>query len=312
VSLASRRINLAGVLIPPLAIAAVIALLWDRVVGGPDLAILAVLYLLTGLGITVGFHRLLTHRAFETYRPIRYTFAVLGSLAMEGPVITWVADHRKHHAHADRDGDPHSPHAGHGPGLRGAVAGLYHAHVGWLFRARERTDRSRYARDLVEDRGMVLINRAYVPIALLSLAGPAAVGFALTGSAKGALTGFVWGGLVRMFLIHHMSFSINSICHFFGRRRFPTSDESTNVFWLAPLSFGESWHNNHHAFPRSASHGLRWWELDVGSLVIRGLRRLGLAWNVVLINPERQRARAFGRGPRARVPVEAPRRASAR
>jgi stearoyl-CoA desaturase (Delta-9 desaturase) len=312
VSRASRRINLAGVLIPPLAIAAVVALLWDRVVGGSDLAILAVLYLLTGLGITVGFHRLLTHRAFETYRPIRYAFAVLGSLAMEGPVITWVADHRKHHALADRDGDPHSPHAGHGPGLRGAVAGLYHAHVGWLFSARERTEPSRYARDLVEDRGMVLITRAYVPIVLLSLAGPAAAGYALTGSAKGALTGFVWGGLVRMFLIHHMSFSINSICHFFGRRRFPTSDESTNVFWLAPLSFGESWHNNHHAFPRSASHGLRWWELDLGSLVIRALRRLGLAWNVVLINPERQRARAFGRAPRARAPVEAPRRASAR
>jgi stearoyl-CoA desaturase (Delta-9 desaturase) len=312
VTRASRRINLAGVLIPPLAIAAVVALLWDRVVNGPDLAILAVLYLLTGLGITVGFHRLLTHRAFETYRPIRYTFAVLGSLAMEGPVITWVADHRKHHALADRDGDPHSPHAGHGPGLRGAVAGLYHAHVGWLFRARERSEPSRYAKDLVEDRGMVLISRAYVPIVLLSLAVPAAAGFALTGSAKGALTGFVWGGLVRMFLIHHMSFSINSICHFFGRRRFPTSDESTNVFWLAALSFGESWHNNHHAFPRSASHGLRWWELDLGSFLIRALSRLGLAWNVVLINPERQRARAFGRAPRARVPVEAPRRASAR
>jgi stearoyl-CoA desaturase (Delta-9 desaturase) len=312
VTRASRRINLAGVLIPPLAIAAIVVLLWDRVVGGPDLAILAVLYLLTGLGITVGFHRLLTHRAFETYRPIRYAFAVLGSLAVEGPVITWVADHRKHHALADRDGDPHSPHAGRGPGLRGAVAGLYHAHVGWLFHARERTEPSRYARDLMEDRGMVLISRAYVPIVLLSLAAPAAAGFALTGSAKGALTGFVWGGLVRMFLIHHMSFSINSICHFFGRRRFPTSDESTNVFWLAALSFGESWHNNHHAFPRSASHGLRWWELDLGSFLIRALSRLGLAWNVVLINPERQRARAFGRAPRARVPVEAPRRASAR
>jgi stearoyl-CoA desaturase (Delta-9 desaturase) len=312
VTRASRRINLAGVLIPPLAIAAIVVLLWDRVVGGPDLAILAVLYLLTGLGITVGFHRLLTHRAFETYRPIRYAFAVLGSLAVEGPVITWVADHRKHHALADRDGDPHSPHAGRGPGLRGAVAGLYHAHVGWLFHARERTEPSRYARDLMEDRGMVLISRAYVPIVLLSLAAPAAAGFALTGSAKGALTGFVWGGLVRMFLIHHMSFSINSICHFFGRRRFPTSDESTNVFWLAALSFGESWHNNHHAFPRSASHGLRWWELDLGSFLIRALSRLGLAWNVVLINPERQRARAFGRAPRARVPVEAPHRASAR
>jgi stearoyl-CoA desaturase (delta-9 desaturase) len=148
----------------------------------------------------------------------------------------------------------------------------------------------------------VLISRAYVPLVALSLALPAAAGFAITGSALGALTGFVWGGLVRMFLIHHMSFSINSLCHFFGRRRFPTADESTNVFWLAPLSFGEAWHNNHHAFPRSAAHGLRWWELDLGGMVIRGMRRLGLAWNVVQISPERQRTRARPAPARGRAP----------
>ena len=280
-----RNLNIGAVIVPFLAFVAAIPLLWNELVGWTDLAILLAGYLATGIGITVGFHRLLTHRSFETYRPVKYVFAVLGSMAVEGPVTHWVADHRKHHAHTDQEGDPHSPHAGRAPGLRGALSGLYHAHIGWLFHTGERAAPSRYAKELVEDRGMRAIDRCFGAIVALSLA--------IGGTLAAGLTALLWGGLVRIFLLHHVTFSINSICHFFGRRRFDIDDRSTNVFWLALLSFGESWHHNHHAFPRSASHGLRWWEVDVGALVIRAMRRLGLAWNVVLIPRDRQRAKTI-------------------
>jgi stearoyl-CoA desaturase (delta-9 desaturase) len=288
-----RNLNIGAVILPFVAFVAAIPLLWNELVGWTDLVILLVGYLATGIGITVGFHRLLTHRSFETYRPVKYAFAVLGSMAVEGPVMHWVADHRKHHAHTDQEGDPHSPHAGRAPGLRGALAGLYHAHIGWLFHAGERAEPERYAKELLEDRGMRAINRGFGAIVAVSLVVPFAAGFAIGGTLTAGLTALLWGGLVRIFLLHHVTFSINSICHFFGRRRFHTEDRSTNVFWLALLSFGESWHHNHHAFPRSASHGLRWWEVDVGALVIRAMRRLGLAWNVVLIPRERQRSKTI-------------------
>jgi stearoyl-CoA desaturase (delta-9 desaturase) len=287
-----RNMNIGAVILPFIAFIAAVALLWNDIVGWTDLAILVVGYLLTGLGITVGFHRLLTHRSFETYRPVKYAFAVLGSMAVEGPVTHWVADHRKHHAHTDQEGDPHSPHAGRAPGVRGALQGLYHAHMGWLFTTGDRAEPERYAKELLEDRGMRFISRSFIAIVAISLAVPFALGLAIGGTLAAGLTALLWGGLVRIFLLHHVTFSINSICHFFGRRRFQTDDESTNVLWLALLSFGESWHNNHHAFPRSASHGLRWWEIDTGAIVIRALRRLGLAWNVVLIPRERQRAKS--------------------
>jgi len=225
----------------------------------------------------VGFHRLLTHRSFATHRPLAYALAGLGSMALQGSVIDWVADHRKHHAHSDRPGDPHSPHLD-----DGVLGSLWHAHVGWLFRNQGRAEHARYAADLLEDRGMRAIDRLFVVFAGLSFAIPFAIG---------GLSGLLWGGFVRIFLFHHATFSINSVCHFFGRRRFGVDDRSGNVAWLAPFSLGESWHHNHHAFPRSAAHGLRWWELDLSGLLIRGLRRLGLAWNVVLISPERQRQR---------------------
>jgi stearoyl-CoA desaturase (Delta-9 desaturase) len=203
-------------------------------------------------------------------------------------VIDWVADHRKHHAHTDEDGDPHSPHAGQGAGIRGALRGLYHAHVGWLFSEQGRARPDKYARDLFEDPGMRRIHRSFLWIVLSTFAIPFALGFALTASLHGALTALLWGGLVRVSMLHHVTWSINSVCHFFGTRRFATDDHSTNVFWLALPSFGESWHHNHHAFPRSAFHGLRAWEIDPSALVVRALRRLGLAWNVVEITPERQ------------------------
>jgi stearoyl-CoA desaturase (delta-9 desaturase) len=221
--------------------------------------------------------------------PVQYLFAVLGSMAVQGPVIAWVADHRKHHAHTDEEGDPHSPHVGHGDGFFGALHGLWYAHMGWLFDSHGRAEGKKYARDLVEDKGMRIINRNFLLIVLVGLALPALLGFLLTGGTlKGALTGLFWGGLVRIFMLHHVTWSINSVCHFFGRRRFDIEDHSTNVFWLALPSFGESWHHNHHAFPRSAVHGMKWWELDVSGWIIRGMKRVKLAWNVVEISPERQ------------------------
>jgi stearoyl-CoA desaturase (Delta-9 desaturase) len=280
--------NLFGAVVPFLAFIAAIVLLWNRIVDWSDLALFAGMYVLTGLGITVGFHRLLTHRSFQTHKATEYVFATLGSMAVQGPVIAWVADHRKHHAHTDEEGDPHSPHVGRGDGVIGALRGLWYAHMGWLFDAHGRAEAERYARDLVEDRGMRFLSRWFLSVAALGLLIPAGLGYLLDGTLKGALTGLLWGGFVRIFMLHHVTWSINSVCHFFGRRRFAIEDQSTNVFWLALPSFGESWHHNHHAFPRSAVHGLKWWEIDTTAVVIRTLKRLGLAWNVVEISPERQ------------------------
>jgi stearoyl-CoA desaturase (Delta-9 desaturase) len=284
-------VNIGAVIVPFVAFLAAIPLLWNELVGWTDLAIFAVMYLLTAVGVTVGFHRMLTHRAFETYRPLKYVFAVLGSMAVQGDVIGWVSDHRKHHAYTDEEGDPHSPHVGHGEGWLAGLRGLFHAHMGWLFVHHSGAEAKRFAPDLLEDRGMRLIARAFIPLVGLGLALAFGLGYLLTGELAGALTGLLWGGLIRVFLGHHVTWSINSICHFFGRRRFDTDDESTNVLWLALPSLGESWHHNHHAFPRSAVHGLRWWEIDVSGWVIRAMQRLGLAWNVVRITPERQQTK---------------------
>jgi len=295
---AHRISNLIGAIVPFIAFLAAIALLWNEYVGWHDLAVLALMYVITGLGITVGYHRMLTHRSFQTYKPLEYLWAFLGSMAVQGPVIAWVADHRKHHAHTDAEGDPHSPHVGHGDGVVGALRGLWYAHMGWLFDAHGRADGEKYARDLVEDRGMTLMSRQFLSIVLIGLLIPAGLGYLLTGGTlKGAITGLIWGGLVRIFMLHHVTWSINSVCHFFGRRRFDVEDHSTNVFWLALPSFGESWHHNHHAFPRSAVHGLKWWEVDTSAMVIRAMKRLHLAWNVVEITPERQAQKMAAKQP---------------
>jgi len=288
-----KAANLGAVAIPFAATLVAIVLLWNSLVTPADLAIAAAMYLLTAVGITVGFHRLLTHRSFQTAKPLEYTFAVLGSMAVQGPVISWVADHRKHHAHTDEEGDPHSPHVGHDGGVRGVLAGLWHAHSGWLMSTQGRADWKRYAADLYEVPGMRTISRNFVPLVLLTLALPALAGFLLTGTALGALTGFLWGGLVRIFFVHHVTWSVNSICHFLGTRRFDTDDHSTNVFWLAVPSLGESWHHNHHAFPRSAVHGLGRGQVDPSAAFITALEKLGLARNVVRISPERQAERSL-------------------
>jgi stearoyl-CoA desaturase (delta-9 desaturase) len=287
---AEKVANLLAVALPFVATLAAIGLLWNQVVGWSDLVILVAMYLLTALGVTVGYHRMLTHRAFDTPAPVRYGLAVAGSMAVQGSVIAWVADHRKHHAFSDAEGDPHSPH-GHGPGVAGVLRGLWHAHVGWLLEGHGRADWNRYAPDLMEDPGMRRINRAFPALVGLGLAIPFAAGWLLTGSVAGALTGLLWGGFVRAFFVHHVTWSINSVCHFMGTQRFVTDDESRNVFWLAPLSLGESWHHNHHAFPRSAHHGLRWWEVDPSGALINAMERVGLARNVVRISPERQEQR---------------------
>jgi len=220
VSRANKIANILGVGIPVVAFVASIYLLWGRYVNGVDLATLAVAYFLTCLGISIGFHRLLTHRAYQTYRPVRYALAVLGSMAMQGPVIAWVADHRKHHNFSDEEGDPHSPHVGRGSGVLGAIRGLYHAHVGWLFSGENRADQEKYAKDLLTEPAMHRISRWFFWIVGLSLVLPFLAGWALTGRVGGGLQTMFWGGLIRIFALHHITFSVNSICHFIGRRRF--------------------------------------------------------------------------------------------
>jgi stearoyl-CoA desaturase (Delta-9 desaturase) len=261
---------------------------WNEYLHWSDIAVFAILYVSTALGVTVGFHRLFTHRSFATSRVLRGVFAALGSAAIEGPVISWVADHRKHHAFSDAPGDPHSPHVDHGVGWRGALRGLAHAHMGWLFIHTQRGARRRYAPDLVADPVVSFVDRTFIWWALGGLGAAFGLGWLIGGTLTAALTGLLWGGAIRLLVVHHVTYSINSLCHYFGRRRFDTDDESRNLAWLSLLSMGEAWHNNHHAFPTSAAHGLRWYELDLSSLVIRGLEKVGLAWDVVRIDPARQ------------------------
>ena len=278
--------------VPFAALAFVVWQLWQSALRWHDLIVFGIVYLLTGLGVTVGFHRLLTHRSFKTKTAVRATLAALGSAAVEGPVISWVADHRKHHAFADCEGDPHSPHVGHRSGWRGAFSGLLHAHVGWLFIHTQRGARDRYAPDLLRDPVVSFIDRTFVVWVLAGFGAAFGLGVAIGGTVVAGLTGLLWGGAVRMFFLHHVTYSINSICHFFGRRGFATPDRSGNVSWLALPSMGESWHNNHHAFPTSAVHGLRWYQIDISAMVISAMEKVGLVWDVVRVSPERQARKA--------------------
>ncbi len=293
-SLPHKIVNLIGVSAPLAGLIAAIVLLWNRAIGPLELGLMVGLYVITCLGVTLGYHRMFTHLAFEASRAFRAAVAIIGSMAVEGSVITWVADHRKHHAFADVDGDPHSPHLA-GPGFWGAAKGLWHAHIGWLFESVGTADRQRFAPDLVKDGALRVIDRLFPLWITLSFLIPFALGWLIGGGLTAGLSALLWGGLVRVFLLHHVTWSINSVCHFFGRKRFDVNDESRNVFWLAPLSMGEAWHHNHHAFPTSAFHGLRWWErlTDPTGLLISLFEKLGLVWNVVRISPERQQAKAL-------------------
>jgi stearoyl-CoA desaturase (delta-9 desaturase) len=282
---AHRYANLVAVLAPAAALIVAAVWSWGSGLRLADLIALAIMYLLSGLGITVGFHRLLTHRAFLAPRWLELTFAVLGTLSAQGPVLMWVADHRKHHAFADAPGDPHSPYTDDD----GLLRGLWHAHLGWILTHHGQSDWHRYAPELLADTAMRRISRWTGAIVLAGLALPYAVGWLLSGTPAGGAEMLIWAGLVRIFLFQHFaSFAVNSLCHWRGKRPFTTHDRSTNLAWLALPSLGEAWHNNHHAFPRSAAHGLRRTQLDPSAYLIGALEHIGLAHHVVRIPTERR------------------------
>ncbi|HXV05562.1 MAG TPA: acyl-CoA desaturase [Solirubrobacterales bacterium] len=288
-----RIITGLATLIPIVALGLAGWQLWDKALHWRDVMLFVGLYVPTGLGVTIGFHRHLTHGSFKTHPWLRGLLAILGSMAIEGPVISWVADHRKHHKYSDQEGDPHSPHVDHGSGISGTLRGLFHAHLGWLFIHTQRGNKRRFAPDMIADPVISWVDRTFLLWAVLGLLIPFALGWLIGGTLFAGATGLLWGGLVRIFVVHHVTFSINSLCHVFGRRDFETTDESRNFALIALPSFGEAWHNNHHAFPASAVHGLRRWQLDLSALVILGLERLGLVWDVVRPSPDRQMAKAI-------------------
>jgi stearoyl-CoA desaturase (delta-9 desaturase) len=269
---AYKTVVLLIVIIPLLATAFAIWQLWARAVHWSDLVLLAAMYLLVGLGVTVGFHRMLTHRSFQPHPIVKCVLLILGTMSLEDSALQWAATHIKHHALSDHDGDPHSP-----------LDGLFHAHIGWIFNGRE-ADPNRYCPHLMKDRLVVFVSRTYLLWSLLGLVIP----FAL-----GGWTGLLWGGLVRIFLNHHVTWSVNSVCHTFGKREFETADRSHNEWLVGLLSFGEGWHNNHHAFPRSAFHGLHWWQFDLAGYVIWSLERVGLARDVYRVSPARLARRSL-------------------
>lgn len=292
----SRTLTLLFIVVPFIGLLAAVYTLWGVGFSWLHLSLLLGGYILTGLGVTVGYHRLFTHKSFETGRILTAVWAVLGSMAAEGPLLKWVANHRRHHQHSDRDQDPHSPHT-HGPGVMAMIKGLVHAHMGWFFDG-EPPDNARYVADLRDDRMIRFISRLFPVWVLLGLLIPAGIAWAISGTWTGAFLGLLWGGLARLLLVHHVTWSINSACHLWGTRAFRSHDHSRNNPVFGILAFGEGWHNNHHAFPTSARHGLRWWEFDASYLVIRGLAALGLARNVRIPTAERVRAKLNTSSPR--------------
>jgi stearoyl-CoA desaturase (delta-9 desaturase) len=275
------------VAVPFVALLAAVPVAWGWGLSWPDLTIAVVAYLVSGLGVTVGFHRYFTHGSFKATRRLRIVLAVAGSLAIEGDVIQWVADHRRHHAYADREGDPHSPWR-YGPTVTGLFRGLLFAHCGWLFQ-RQWSNRTRFAPDLMADRDIVRVDRMFVPLVAVSLLAPAAIGGLLAWSWQGALTAFFWAGLVRVALLHHVTWSINSICHVYGQRPFRTrgDDRAANFWPLAVISFGESWHNSHHADPTCARHGVLPGQVDPSARLIRLLEKAAWVSDVRWPKPSR-------------------------
>ena len=280
-----RRLVLVVTIVPFLGFIAAVATLWGAGLSLLDVGIFLAMYAFTALGVTVGFHRYFTHQGFEAKPWLRNLLAIAGSMAIQGPVIRWVADHRRHHAFSDQPGDPHSPHLDEGPGIKGVLRGLWHAHIGWFF-DEEQTSARRWAPDLVKDPAMRTIDKLFPLWAVISFTLPPVIGFAFTGTFHGALTAFLWGSLARIFLLHHVTWSVNSICHFYGNRPFKTTDFSTNNWVLSILSFGESWHNNHHAFPTSAVHGIGKGQIDLTGGVIKLLQKLRLVYDVKVATPK--------------------------
>ncbi|HZU35993.1 MAG TPA: acyl-CoA desaturase [Gemmataceae bacterium] len=270
--------NFLAVVLPLLGVGSIAVFLWGWGFSWTDLGLLLGMYVLTALGITVGFHRLFVHRSFQTYPIIQFVLGVLGSMAVEGSLFHWVGLHRRHHQHSDRPGDPHSPHL-HGEGIRGLLRGLWHAHLGWFFDP-DPPDLDRYFKDLQQSRMLRTVSALFPVWLALGLLLPGVLGGVITGTWAGVWTGLIWGGLVRVFLVHHVTWSVNSVCHLWGFQPYQSADESRNNYLFGVLAMGEGFHNTHHAFPTSARHGLRWWQPDVSYYVIRVLSWLGLAWDV--------------------------------
>ena len=289
-SLGGRIATLLGVTLPLVGLVVAIALLWGWGFRWIDLGLLIGMYLLTALGVTVGFHRLFVHRSFEAYASVKFVLTALGSMALQGSMIHWVGLHRWHHQHSDTPTDVHSPHQ-HGKGVLGFLLGFWHSHIGWAFQA-DPPELEHYVQDLRKSPTLRVASGLFPVWVMLGLLVPALVGGVVSDSWTGAWIGLLWGGLVRIFLVHHVTWSVNSVCHIWGWRPFRSEDESRNNFLFGVLALGEGWHNTHHAFPTSARHGLRWWEIDVSYWVIRALAFFGLAWNVKLPSPEAQRREA--------------------
>lgn len=297
-SLALRAATLAVVVVPFLGLVAAVGLLWGWGFRWLDLGLFLGMYVLSGVGVTVGFHRLFTHRAFKTHAVVKFVLAVLGSMAVQAPLFQWVAQHRRHHQYSDLPDDPHSPHH-QGAGFLGRLRGFWHAHLGWVFEP-DAEGLERYVKDLRQSPALRVASALFPLWVALGLLLPAAVGGLLTLSWAGALLGLLWGGLVRIFVVHHVTWCINSVCHLWGSRPYAVRDESRNNVVFGVLGMGEGWHNNHHAFPTSARYGLRWWQVDVGYWVIRGLALGGLAWDVEL--PTVPPANSSARPPTHRLP----------
>ena len=245
-----------------------------------DLALLVGMFSLTNLGITAGFHRFFAHHSYKTTKPVQVLLAIAGSMALQGPVLFWSAIHRKHHQYSDSFEDPHSPYK-HGEGIEGRLKGWWHSHVGWMF-DRDSENWIRYVPDLLKDKLIFKMSYWYFYWVLLGLLIPAILGGLLTTTWQGMISGLLWGGFARIFLLHHTTWSVNSIGHIYGFQQYETKDESKNNLILGLLGFGGGWHNNHHAFPLSARHGLKWWQLDIAYLFISLLQKIGLVWDVNL------------------------------
>jgi stearoyl-CoA desaturase (delta-9 desaturase) len=294
---ADRRvkiINLGAVLVPFAGLIVAILLSWGAALDWVQVGIALGMGLATALGITVGYHRLFTHQSFRTSATVRLLLAGLGSMAVQGPVIEWAGTHRRHHQHSDDESDPHSPHrhagGAWGTGLRATLRGLVHAHLGWLFAGHPK-GLGKYTKDLRADPVLCAVNRSFPLLVLLGLVIPAVLGGVLTLSLRGALLGLLWGGLVRVMVVHHITWSVNSVCHLWGTQPFRSGDHSRNNVVVGVLGLGEGWHNNHHAFPTSARHGLRWWQLDLTFMVIRTLGWVGLVHGIRVPAADRQRAK---------------------
>lgn len=262
------------VVVPTLGVLLAGYLLWGTAIGWPELSVAIVMYLVTSIGITAGFHRYFTHKSFECVKPFKWYLGVAGSMCSQGPILFWAASHRRHHQNSDDENDPHSPHH-HGGGVKGVLLGFWHSHVGWMLN-HSPENYFKLTPDLLRDRQVVTMSKLYFVWVLLGLAIPAAAVGLIRGDLWGVFTGFLWGGLVRLFVQQHVTWSINSVCHLWGAKDFRTGDESRNNALLSVFSLGESWHNNHHAFPASSRHGLKWWQIDLTYVTLKVCKLLGI------------------------------------